>query len=188
MSYEFQGSLYANSQAICNAVAYEWITAGGANTIADIEGFIAAGATAESMASECISGWELESQEGDEGQTWLEQRESSREELVQSFAAFLKTFSEKHASRVTLFLDSEDLAAETAIAEDQMWEDEATKYIFDDNSFIVFQGCFHCAVDADSAESLQKYRKFLGSSISKTEREEIDRLLAEIDESGEVAA
>ena len=95
---------------------------------------------------------------------------------------------EKHAQTALRKADKREYAEQNAIAMDQMWEDEATKYIFDDNSFIVFQGCFHCAVDADSAESLQKYRKFLGSSISKTEREEIDRLLAEIDESGEVAA
>lgn len=78
--------------------------------------------------------------------------------------------------------DPQAYAEAHAIAKDQMWEDEATKYIFDDNSFLVVQGMFACAVDADDAASLREYRKFFGTTISPAEHDEINRLLGEIED------
>jgi hypothetical protein len=57
MSHEFQSTLYPTARAMCDAIAYEWMTAGGDNTSADIDEYAAQGA--QFHAEECIEGWGL---------------------------------------------------------------------------------------------------------------------------------
>lgn len=74
-----------------------------------------------------------------------------------------------------------EYAEKHAIAKDQNWQLETTKYTFDDNSFLVDRNGWFCAVDADSAESLREYRSFIGT-IDDIELEEIKRMIEAIED------
>ena len=77
-----------------------------------------------------------------------------------------------------------DLATEKAIATDQIWTLELSKYTFDDNSVLVFSGCEYFGFDADDAESIRAYTVWLwkvtcwaSDAHRATEHAEIRRLL-----------
>lgn len=80
---EFQGTIYKTRQERNSALALTWMTAKGTNTIAEIDEYIASGATPEAAASECIATWELLVDEGDEAAPRV-----TREEILDSFQAF----------------------------------------------------------------------------------------------------
>lgn len=69
---------------MCDDIAYVWITADDQNRSRDIDRWIADGATAESFASECIEGWDLNAE-------WLEKREIDRGDIVAAFQRFIDT-------------------------------------------------------------------------------------------------
>ena len=63
--FEIGGVLYRNWRDAIDAIAEEWITAGGANSDADVaEAF--ATMTDEQLAAECIDGWRLDEERHDE--------------------------------------------------------------------------------------------------------------------------
>jgi hypothetical protein len=87
MAYEFQSTLFPTSREMCEAIAHEWLTAGGLNSTADVSEFIADGA--EALADECIAGWGLD--EIDEnGKSWMAAREIDRTDIVAGFASFIE--------------------------------------------------------------------------------------------------
>jgi|GEM_PF-1785723 len=57
MSYEFQSTLFRTRAAMLDAIAYEFMTAGGANSPAMVDDLIGDPAT---LAAECIGGWGLD--------------------------------------------------------------------------------------------------------------------------------
>jgi hypothetical protein len=61
MSNEFAGILYPTVSATCDAIAYEWMTAGGANNHAEIDELAKLGA--QHHAQECIDAWEIQADE-----------------------------------------------------------------------------------------------------------------------------
>jgi hypothetical protein len=68
-------------------------------------------------------------------------------------------------------------AKAAAIAKDQIWGGEGyTKYTFDDNSVLIQSGPLSYGMDADSRESIEGYREWLGDDAD-LEAGEISRLL-----------
>ena len=74
MGYDFQGCLYRTRYDLAAAVAGEWLSAGGANSLAEIAAI--ADDDAE-IVDEIIVGWELTPQ-------WLETRSIDRSMLVRA--------------------------------------------------------------------------------------------------------
>jgi hypothetical protein len=90
MSYNFQSTLHPTSRAMCDAIAYEWMTAGGNNGPAIIDAMIADGVTTKACAEECIEGWNL-LEESPTGANWLADRDSSAAEVLEAFDRFFAT-------------------------------------------------------------------------------------------------
>lgn len=87
MPHEFQSTLYPTARAMCDAIAYEWMTAGGDNTSADIDEYAAQGA--QFHAEECIEGWGLlRVVDDDTGRTWLDEREADAGMVLRAFERF----------------------------------------------------------------------------------------------------
>jgi hypothetical protein len=90
-NYEFGGSLYGNRALVLNAIAGEWMHAGGANTDADILEAFATMTDAE-LAAECIDGWKLDQSEdngwsGEEAApSAMERDDWTAEDLAAAFA------------------------------------------------------------------------------------------------------
>ncbi len=59
MSYEFQSMLYSSPKNVIDAVANEWLTAGGDNGDTAVREVIASW-TDDALADECIEGWKLD--------------------------------------------------------------------------------------------------------------------------------
>lgn len=96
MSYEFQNILYRTEAAMLAAIACEWLTAGGANSSADIDEILQReDCTPESIARECIDGWGLDQAgepdpySGDEPTTWMEDRDITEGDIVSAFREFI---------------------------------------------------------------------------------------------------
>lgn len=85
MSNTFQGTSFATRRAMLDAVAYEWITAGGQNSRDEIDAACRAGAAA--LADECIRGWGLD-QNDETGESWIALRECTRDDIVAAFERF----------------------------------------------------------------------------------------------------
>lgn len=80
MVTEFQGMSYNSQSAMLAAIAYEWMTAGGANSpqVIDDMGDL----DAAECAAECIRSWDLDDE-------WLEDREIDVEDIERAFADFI---------------------------------------------------------------------------------------------------
>ena len=87
MNYEFQNTSFPTSREMCEAIAHEWLTAGGLNSAADVSEFIADGA--EALADECIAAWGLRNID-EYGKTWMAAREIDRTDIVAGFASFIE--------------------------------------------------------------------------------------------------
>lgn len=85
MSYEFQSTLFNTVSQMCNAIAGEWLSAGGSNGRDDIESALR-DYTDDQLAAECMEGWGLDQEVGDEGQTWMESRGIDMDDLKAGFA------------------------------------------------------------------------------------------------------
>jgi hypothetical protein len=94
MSHEFQSTLYPSSGAMCDAIAYEWMTAGGANSPAAIDAMTQ---DAQHHAEECIEGWNLLAQTVT-GDDWLADRDSSAAEVLEAFERFFATRPDRDQS------------------------------------------------------------------------------------------
>jgi hypothetical protein len=94
MNHEFQSTLYPTSRAMCDAIAYEWMTAGGANNPASIDAMTQ---SAQHHAEECIEGWNLLAQT-ESGNDWLADRDSSAAEVLEAFERFLHTRPDRAGS------------------------------------------------------------------------------------------
>ena len=64
-NYEFQSTLYRSERAMLDAIAYEWVTAGGQNRPDDVTEILGA-EDDRFLAAECIAAWELDVRSGDE--------------------------------------------------------------------------------------------------------------------------
>lgn len=82
--FEFQSTLFRNAAEMCDAIASEWLTAGGSNDAA----FIAETLTEQTdaaLAAEAISGWGLDA-ESDDGETWMHARGIDASDIEAAFA------------------------------------------------------------------------------------------------------
>lgn len=86
MNHEFQSTLYPTARAMCDAIAYEWMTAGGANSPSDIDALVL---NAQAYAEECITEWELLAQVDDSD--WLAVRGASAADVLEAFERFIAT-------------------------------------------------------------------------------------------------
>jgi hypothetical protein len=59
MAYEFAGSLYRNEASMLDAIAHDWITAGGSHTQEDVRRILQDFSDNE-LADDCITEWELD--------------------------------------------------------------------------------------------------------------------------------
>lgn len=91
MSYEFQSTLHNSSRAMCDAIAYEWATAGGMNDAAVVDNLLTMYSNV-TMANECIEGWDLNSD-------WLAERDTTREDIEAAFARFILARPDREAAR-----------------------------------------------------------------------------------------
>lgn len=96
MTYEFQSTLFRTSRDVADAIAEEWITAGGSNGPGFIADYLSAH-TSEYVASEAIDGWDLNAtvktghfdEDGNETtETWLESRELTAEDIAAAVDRF----------------------------------------------------------------------------------------------------
>jgi hypothetical protein len=81
-TYEFQSVLYPTWSAMVDAVAYEWLSAGGANNLESMREEAARGAAC--LTAECIDGWGLDRQD-DDGADWMSSRDMTQENLQAAF-------------------------------------------------------------------------------------------------------
>ncbi len=88
MQNEFQGTLFATQRKMLDAIAYEWMTAGGANDSATIDGFTDIGATA--LANDCIGAWDIDAD-------WLTERDITADDIHAAFARFLADRPDRNA-------------------------------------------------------------------------------------------
>ena len=97
--YEFQSSLYRDAREVADAIAGEWITAGGINSREDQARFLADMTDAE-LAAEAIEGWGLaepvEHGWNEEGEPvelpWLETRDIDQAGIAAAFARYRASF------------------------------------------------------------------------------------------------
>jgi len=84
MSYEFQGTLFRTRLELAAAVAYEWMTAGGLNSPAEVDKFMPGGVyeiTPEAAATEAVENLGLTDE-------WLTERELDVDDLAAAFEEF----------------------------------------------------------------------------------------------------
>lgn len=73
---------------ICDIITFDFFTAGGLNSTAQITSLIANGLDAESAAQEAIDGWELDhAEQGD--LTHMRRNGYTREDLVEAMQKFI---------------------------------------------------------------------------------------------------
>ena len=75
-----------------------------------------------------------------------------------------------------------ETAEQKAIAKDQSWSLGMTKYTFDDNSVLAVRDVEFFGFDADDAESIRSYSKWLGDDTDEAESDEVERLLEALEE------
>lgn len=97
MTYEFGSSLYRNPREMCDAVAEQWLSAGGANDLADMLQFLNQMTDAQ-LADECIEGWGLNQpvdSDDPESPTWLAARDTDRDDLITAFQVLRDNLDER---------------------------------------------------------------------------------------------
>jgi hypothetical protein len=82
--FEFQSTLFRNAAEMCDAIASEWLTAGGSNDAAFIAETLAEQSDA-ALAAEAVSAWGMDA-EGEDGQTWMQARQISVSDIEAAFA------------------------------------------------------------------------------------------------------
>lgn len=82
--FKFQGMLFRDAAEMCDAIASEWLTAGGSHDAAFIAETLAEQSDA-ALAAEIISDWDMDA-EGEDGQTWMQAREIGASDIEAAFA------------------------------------------------------------------------------------------------------
>lgn len=77
--------------------------------------------------------------------------------------------------------DATERAEASAIAQDQSWALEMTKFTFDDNSVLAVRNTEFFGFDADDAESIKAYSAWLATDNAE-ETAEVARLLEALEE------
>lgn len=98
MSYEFGSMLYPNARAMCDAIAEQWLCAGGNNKLPEMRKALTH-YTDEQLADECIEGWGLD-EEVDQGDdfpnpTWMQARHATRDDLITAFQVLRNNLEER---------------------------------------------------------------------------------------------
>jgi hypothetical protein len=91
-NYEFGGSLYGNRAMVLNAIAGEWMHAGGANTADDIREALATTSDAD-LAAECIDAWKLDESDDADELSAMERDDWTAEDLAAAFARQREEFA-----------------------------------------------------------------------------------------------
>lgn len=78
MTYEFQSTLFKNARQMADAIADEWLSAGGSNN-SDVQREFLNSHSDDQMADEAIEGWGLSGE-------WAEKRNFEREHLIDAFS------------------------------------------------------------------------------------------------------
>ncbi len=157
MSHEFQSTLFCTARAMCDAIAYEWMTAGGLNTSAEIDQFAAQGA--QFYAEECIEGWGLlRVVDEDTGTTWLAARDANASMVLHAFEMFFETRPDRHTSKadehalllnaasgIAAFERAAVRAACDALAEERNSDSTISALEFADGSRIALDYSARCA-------------------------------------------
>lgn len=88
MAYEFQSMLHRNLSSMLDAIAYEFMTAGGANSPEMVDGLLGEPAA---LAAECIEGWGLDQADmwDAEAQSHMDQHGYSAADLAEAIAGFI---------------------------------------------------------------------------------------------------
>ena len=87
-SYEFQSGLYRTEREMLDAIAEAWITAGGANSAADVAESLG-DATDDALAAETIESWGLDRRsDDDEIPSHMERHGYTAAALAGAFARF----------------------------------------------------------------------------------------------------
>jgi len=87
LTYEFQNTIYRTSADLLDAIAYEWLTAGGLNG-PDVIKELQANQTDAELARECVKGWGLDEpfdDDADPPHSWMDERGITEEDLVEAF-------------------------------------------------------------------------------------------------------
>ena len=149
MSHEFQSTLFCTASGMCDAIAYEWMTAGGDNTSAEIDEYAAQGA--QHHAEECIEGWGLlRVVDEDTGRTWLDDRDADADMVLRAFERFFETRPDRRTSKAdehalllnaatgsVAFERAAERAACDALAEDRNSDNTISALEFGDGSRVV---------------------------------------------------
>lgn len=77
-SYEFQSTFFRNTKAMADAIASEWLSGGGSNSV-EIQHELLDMQTDTEMADEAIEGWDLTGE-------WAEKRNFTRDDLIAAFS------------------------------------------------------------------------------------------------------
>lgn len=91
-TYEFQSTLFRTERDMLDAIAGEWVSAGGAN---DRETMLEALAelTDEQLAAECVSAWGLDQPASeDAAETWMEKRGIDEADIGLAFGRLRQDF------------------------------------------------------------------------------------------------
>ena len=94
MTHEFQSILYRTSREMCDAIAKEWLSGGGANSRDDMVDALEK-MTDEELADECIEGWGLSApNDGDDpnGPSWMDARDATYDDLITAFQVLRDNF------------------------------------------------------------------------------------------------
>lgn len=92
MNHEFQNTLFSTVSQMCDAIAYEWMTAGGKNSATGVTELLRVD-TAEGHAQECIEAWGLDAPasngyEETREKTWLQARNADTDDVTRAFERF----------------------------------------------------------------------------------------------------
>lgn len=92
MINEFQCTLFSSQHQMLAAIAYEYVTAGGANSAEVVDDIIAGGMTAASAAAEAIDGFGLDQADHfDDKPSHMDENGYTAADLEGAMAEFLST-------------------------------------------------------------------------------------------------
>jgi hypothetical protein len=95
MTFEFQNTLHRTADEMCDAIAGEWLSAGGMNSRETMLGFLAE-MTDEQLAAECILGWGFDQPESEDAEeTWMDARGADAADIESAFANLRRDFDKR---------------------------------------------------------------------------------------------
>jgi len=107
-SYEFQSMGYSSQRAMLDAIASEWVTAGGANSAQDVKMFLRDQSATE-LANECSDGWGLALTHEDDVPSHMEKHDYDLADLREAFErlydAWLRPVAHLPTDQVEAFIE-----------------------------------------------------------------------------------